>query len=252
MACCGRSTVSWSTSVLSILRPSGFWPDSVPPGNYSRIVAIAVLVGWLLNGFGSWRFERAKWIFASLLAYWAWMAICAFQAGNQDAAWNAVDSQSRILFPVAIGLTLVKSRQQLIQLAWVLVISQATIAFVGHVSVYITHTGNWLGEQGMGGYDNNDLAAGNGVGMRASLRLGDCRNGCLAKMVGARVRGVVRTRGSIELLAGRHVGLAPVWTHDRFVGEGRTRATTNFWPLQCWWPSVSPVHPSASDSRRSL
>jgi probable O-glycosylation ligase (exosortase A-associated) len=145
---------------LSILRPSGFWPDAVPPSNYSRIVAIAVLAGWLLNSPGSWRFGRAKWIFVTLLTYWVWMVICAFLATGQEAAWNVIDGQSKILLPVAVGLILVESYWQLRQLAWVMVICQTMIAFAGHISVYLTHTGNWLGDQGMGGYDNNDLAAG--------------------------------------------------------------------------------------------
>jgi probable O-glycosylation ligase (exosortase A-associated) len=145
---------------LSVIRPWGLWPDAVPPGNYTRIVAIAVLVGWLLKSLGSWRFGRAKWIFISLLAYWAWMVICAFQAPDQEAAWSVIEGQSKILIPVAIGLTLVESRKQLLQLAWVLIISQTTIALAAHFSFYVAHTGNWIGNQGMGGYDNNDLAAG--------------------------------------------------------------------------------------------
>jgi probable O-glycosylation ligase (exosortase A-associated) len=146
--------------VLSILRPASFWPSAVPPGNYSRIVAIAVLVGWIIRTCGSWRFGRAKWVFISLIAYWAWLVVCAYQAHYQEVAWKGVDSQSRILFPVAIGLTLIKSRKQLFQLAWVLVISQAVIAFSGHISIYLMHSGNWLGNEGLGGYDSNDLAAG--------------------------------------------------------------------------------------------
>ena len=40
---------------FAILRPESLWHWSVPAGNYSRIVAIAVLIGWALKGFGNWR-----------------------------------------------------------------------------------------------------------------------------------------------------------------------------------------------------
>ena len=41
-----------------------------------------------------------------------------------------------------------------------MMISQTLIAIAGHVSIYVTHSGNWLMEEGLAGYDNNDLAAG--------------------------------------------------------------------------------------------
>ena len=45
---------------FAIVRPQYMWYWSVPQGNYSRIVALALLAGWALGGFGSWRFGRAR------------------------------------------------------------------------------------------------------------------------------------------------------------------------------------------------
>ena len=44
-----------------------YW--SVPSGNYSRIVAMALLIGWAKEGFASWRLGRARGIAVALIAY---------------------------------------------------------------------------------------------------------------------------------------------------------------------------------------
>lgn len=143
---------------LSVLRPTDLW--GVPAGNYSRIVAIAVIVGWVLNGCGNLRFNRAAPIFWMLCGYLVWSVASAFTASYQAEAWYAVESRLKIIIPVMIGFTLIHSTSQLKQLAWVLVLSQTTIAVAGHVSIHLLHAENWLYTLGLGGYDNNDTAAG--------------------------------------------------------------------------------------------
>ena len=41
---------------FGIIKPDSLWFWAIPEGNYSRIVAIGLLLGWLVHGFGSWRF----------------------------------------------------------------------------------------------------------------------------------------------------------------------------------------------------
>lgn len=143
---------------LSVLRPTDLW--DVSAGNYSRVVAIAVIVGWVLNGCGNLRFDRAAPIFWLLCAYLVWSAVSAFAASHQAEAWNAVETRLKIIVPVMIGFTLIYSTSQLKQFAWVLVLSQSIIAVAGHVSIHLLHAENWLLTQGLGGFDNNDTAAG--------------------------------------------------------------------------------------------
>lgn len=145
---------------LSMLRPADLWEGSVPEGNYSRIVAICVILGWLFQGCGNFRFGRARPIFWCLGGYWVWAIISAFFAEYRSFAWISVDTRSKIILPVIIGFTLIDSMQKLRLLAWVLVGSQALIAFAGHYSAYVFNQENWLMTQGLGGYDNNDTAAG--------------------------------------------------------------------------------------------
>ena len=45
---------------FAIVKPEALWYWSVPRGNYSRIIAGALLVAWVLHGFGNWRLGRAS------------------------------------------------------------------------------------------------------------------------------------------------------------------------------------------------
>jgi len=92
---------------FAILRPETLWPWSVPQGNYSRIVAIGLLVGWTLRGFGNWKFGAARGFVAILIGYWSCIVISAIGAANQTVAWHYVELHSKILLPVLVGLTLI-------------------------------------------------------------------------------------------------------------------------------------------------
>ena len=52
--------VIWAALVFGILKPEDLWHWSVPAGNYSRIIAVALLIGWALTGFGNWSLGRGK------------------------------------------------------------------------------------------------------------------------------------------------------------------------------------------------
>src|SRR5262245_4884203 len=107
---------------FACLRPEILWFWSVPPGNYSRIVALATLIGWAAAGFGDWKLGgAARNIFRMLLAYWAWILVSASFAANQTVAWDYVILHSKIILPVIVGLTLIHTTAQLKQVAWVIV-----------------------------------------------------------------------------------------------------------------------------------
>ena len=65
---------------FAVIRPQSLWHWAVPEGNYSRIVAIALLAGWTLRGFGRWRFGRATPVVMALIGYWGWVALSAARA----------------------------------------------------------------------------------------------------------------------------------------------------------------------------
>src|SRR6185436_14780606 len=82
------------------LKPDALWFWSLTPGNYSRIVAIGFLAGWLLHGMGSWKFGKAAGTVYCLLFYWAWMVMQACITPAQKDAWFTLDILSKVFIPL--------------------------------------------------------------------------------------------------------------------------------------------------------
>ncbi|HEY7425437.1 MAG TPA: O-antigen ligase family protein [Gemmataceae bacterium] len=114
---------------FAIVKPEQLWPWSVPQGNYSRTVAIALLIGWALKGFGSWRLGQAWFVIVGLVGYFFCAILSALQAPNQEVAWMFVDAIFKIVLPCIVGISLVHSVQQIKQIAWVIVLSIGYLAF---------------------------------------------------------------------------------------------------------------------------
>jgi probable O-glycosylation ligase (exosortase A-associated) len=193
---------------LSVLRPTDLW--GVPAGNYSRIVALAVIVGWILQGCGSFHFARAKVIFWLLCGYPAWTAVSTLFARYPDAAWDTLEDRLKIILPVAIGLTLVRTTLQMKQLAWVLVLSQATIAAAGHVSIHLLGGANWLFTEGLGGYDNNDTAAGMVLLTGVAFGLGISQTVTYRKWLALGCSGLIANAAVLSYSRGALLGLLVV------------------------------------------
>jgi O-antigen ligase len=157
---------------FAIIRPEWMWRWSLDPGNYSRIVAIGLLVGWALAGFGRWKLGRAWGVIAPLLAYWAWSALCVTQAPDQDRAVDFVVYLAKVVLPVLVGITTVDSVLKLKLLGWVIVASQGFVAL--QLNLYYFGGYNMAWEEGFGGMDNNCIAIAmvTGVGLAFFLGMG--------------------------------------------------------------------------------
>lgn len=142
---------------FSILRPDFMWRWSVPEGNYSRVVALGMLAGWALTGFGRWSLGRAWLIINMLLLYWVWMLVSSFQAVEPGRAFELLIFYAKVIAPVLVGITTITSVHRLRILAWVILISLGYLAFELHVYYYLLHY-NMAREEGFGGMDNNCLA----------------------------------------------------------------------------------------------
>jgi probable O-glycosylation ligase (exosortase A-associated) len=139
---------------FAILRPQELWFWSVPEGNYSKVVAIALLVGWALKGFGDWRFGRAGLIVAALVGFLGWAVVSALtRAANQDEAWRFIDLLAKIVLPFLVGVTTVNTLSRVRLLVWVIMLSEAYLA----LEFNLTYLGgyNRLKEEGFGSMDNN-------------------------------------------------------------------------------------------------
>lgn len=139
------------------LRPEVLWGHSLGlGGNFSRIVAMAFLAGWLLHGAGSWRFGKAAPTVCSLLFFWGWIVLGAFISPDQEKAWPQLIALSKTYLPVIAGVTLIDSVDKLKQLAWVLLVTQGYLAYEFNLQYYGTVflPNEWR----FCGLDNNGIA----------------------------------------------------------------------------------------------
>jgi O-antigen ligase len=156
---------------FAIVRPEWMWRWSLPQGgNYSRIVAIGLLIGWALAGFGRWKLGRAWAVIAPLLAYWFWSALCITQAPDQERALDYVVYLAKVVLPVLVGVTTIDSAWKLKVLGWVIVVSQGFVALQLNLYYYSGYNMAW--EEGFGGMDNNCVAIAMVTGVGLAFFLG--------------------------------------------------------------------------------
>ncbi len=141
---------------FAIIKPESMWYWSVPAGNYSRIVALALLAGWCLNGFGDWRFGKARTTVFAFIGFLAWSAVSAFFCNYPTSGWNFVESTAKVVLPFVVAASMIRTRKQVRQLAWVIVLSQGYVAL--ELNNFYYGGFNRLHEFGFGGMDNNSNA----------------------------------------------------------------------------------------------
>ena len=141
---------------FAIIKPEALWYWSVPEGNYSRIVAVALLFGWVIHGLGRWNLGKAFGIVAVLIAYWLWASLSATMAADQTLAWKYVEELTKIVLPFFVGISTINSVRRLKLLAWVVVVSHGYVAFEMNRSYFGGF--NRVQDVGFAGLDNNSFA----------------------------------------------------------------------------------------------
>ena len=149
---------------FAIVRPEDMWHWEVQGGNYSRIIAIAMLAGWLghigltfITGKGlNFRFGPGKTVLLLFMGFWLWSVFLAVNSNSPTHAWNYVETLGKILLPFLVGMTTINSTTRLKQLAWVIVVSQGYVAY--EMNSYYFSGYNKLRMDGFGGVDNNSNA----------------------------------------------------------------------------------------------
>lgn len=139
---------------FAVLRPEALW--TLPAANYSRTVAIALLLGWLINGCGSWRLGRASGVVWALLGYLGCAVVGAAAANVPEVGWHFVEELAKIVLPFLVGITTIDSIRKLKALVWVILLSQGYVAFELN-RAYLSGF-NRVQEIGFGGMDNNCVA----------------------------------------------------------------------------------------------
>jgi putative inorganic carbon (hco3(-)) transporter len=138
---------------FAIIKPESLWYWSVPAGNYSRIVAICLLAGWIIHGFGSWDFGRARAIVLALLFYWLWCFVGISIGSDPARSWRFFEEISKIVLPFLVGITTIGTLDRVKHLAWVIVLSEGYLAWEFNLSYYTGYNRLW--EEGFGQMDNN-------------------------------------------------------------------------------------------------
>lgn len=139
-----------------IISPEGLWRYSVPHFNYIRVVAVSLLIGWALRGFGDWRFGRAGGTVVGLLGFLLVWVVDATIAPNKELAWQGIEPFLTVVLPFMAGITLVDSVAKLKQLTWVIVLSQGYLAYEFNMRFL---AGHFLSEEfTFRGLDNNGMA----------------------------------------------------------------------------------------------
>lgn len=142
---------------FGIIKPDSLWFWAVPVGNYSRIVAGGLLLGWAAHGFGDWRFGRGTAALGCLVAYWVIMVLGATIAPVAELAWFPVEPMAKVFLPIVVGATLIDSVDKLKQLVWVIVLSQGYVAY--EINLLYFESPNFIpAEWYHGGLDNNGIA----------------------------------------------------------------------------------------------
>ncbi len=159
---------------FAIIKPEQLWFWSVPEGNYSRIVAVGLLLGWAAGGFGNWRLGQAATVVCCLIGYMAAMVVSAALAvASADVSWQIVETTAKIVLPCLAAITLIESVAQLRQLAWVMLLSVGYLAYDLNLDYYAN--GSALDLVWLQPLDNNGSAAlmDLGVGLAFFMAFGE-------------------------------------------------------------------------------
>jgi probable O-glycosylation ligase (exosortase A-associated) len=141
---------------FALLKPDLLWWWSVPAWNYSRVIGIALLVGWAIHGFGNFDFGKAKWIVLVLVVFIAWEGLATAFAADSVRAWRYYEVHLKIALPFLVGVTSVKTERQVNQLAWTILLCMGFLAY--QVNNYYFSGYNILARRGFIGIDNNSFA----------------------------------------------------------------------------------------------
>ncbi|HJT34355.1 MAG TPA: O-antigen ligase family protein [Pirellulales bacterium] len=157
---------------FATIRPEWLWFWSVEPGNYSRVIAIATIAGWLIHGFGDWRLGRAGPIAWAYLALFGWAVVSGAAAGFDANVVEYLDLQSKMLLPFFIGLTMIGSVRMLQQAVWTMVGSLGYLALEFNRAYLSGYNPIW--PDGFGAMDNNcvaiEMVAGTGAAVFLAMR----------------------------------------------------------------------------------
>jgi O-antigen ligase len=140
---------------FSVARPQVLYGWAGNMSGLSRVIGVAVLIGWMFRGFGQWKLSSARIAVIALCVYFACLIPSAASASYQAIAWDSVVEQFKFFLPFLAGITLIRTRREITALAWTIVLAQGLVGFEMNLS-YLRGF-NQARELGLLG-DNNTFA----------------------------------------------------------------------------------------------
>lgn len=193
---------------FSLLRPQWMWGWAQGIFSVSMIVGVAMLVGWVLHGFGSWRFGRGRAMVVAALFFLGWSGVSTLQAINMSVSAAMLVEFLKIVLPFLVGVTMLKTEKDVRTLLWVIVAVQG---FVGYEmnSLYFSGT-NVPFDIGFGGMDNNSFGISLVTTFGLSVVLGLAAKTWRAKAVAAVCAAFILHTILLTFSRGAFVGLIAV------------------------------------------
>jgi probable O-glycosylation ligase (exosortase A-associated) len=142
---------------LAVLRPQAIFGFAGDLSNLSFLVGVAVLLGWLFQGFGSWSFGRGRPVVMALVAFVLWFVVSASQALEPSESFQSLEELSKFVLPFLVGVTLMKGEKDWRPMLWTIVLCQGYVGLEMHIS-YVVKDYN-LAASGFAGMDNNCFGA---------------------------------------------------------------------------------------------
>ena len=142
---------------FAILRPNFLFGFAGDISGISDWMGTALLIGWTVRGFGSWRFGRAWPIVLSLFVFLAWFVLSGMQALDTSRATTSIINLSKFMLPVIVGLTVLDDVAMRRRMMWAIVLAQGYVGFEMNLE-YLR--GFNIAQNGFGGMDNNCFVAG--------------------------------------------------------------------------------------------
>lgn len=142
---------------LAVLRPQSIFGFAGDLSGLSFIVGVAVLIGWALQGFGSWRFGRAWPVTASFVLFVLWFLLSASQAIEPAVSFESAYELAKLVMPFFVGLTLIEGEKHWRPILWTIVLAQGYVSFEQNINYVVK--GYNTASIGFGGMDNNCFGA---------------------------------------------------------------------------------------------
>jgi probable O-glycosylation ligase (exosortase A-associated) len=142
---------------LAVLRPQAIFGFAGDLENLSLLVGVAVLIGWALNGFGSWQFGRGRPVVVFILLFFGWFLLSASQAIQPSESVTYIRELAKVVLPFLVGVTLMKGAKDWGPMLWTIVLAQGYVGLEMHINYLLK--GRNTAAEGFGGMDNNCFGA---------------------------------------------------------------------------------------------